>query len=249
MEAEVKYKRKIVAFIDILGFSQLVKQSSRDNSLLQKIYKVLAHFVEERNKNNEIDKRYENNMWQYSTQSDCIVISYSFYQNSGSFFNIVTDIYYLIYELSFLGFILRGGITIGDLVHEKDVVFGPALVDAVCLEEKIAHYPRIIISEKDFKKGIAEGYLHSPKDDEEYIRKRLKKDSDGFWYVDFFEQYSEFDTIYDFNEYMINWKKIIESNLKEWEKDANIYSKYCWLATKFNNAIKRFTLPIEKIKF
>jgi hypothetical protein len=43
-----------------------------------------------------------------------------------------------------LGFWIRGGITIGELVHNNDVVFGPALNRAHELESKVAEYPRII---------------------------------------------------------------------------------------------------------
>ena len=187
MEEEIKYQLRIVAYIDILGFSQLIRKSTNNNDVLNKIYKALSHFIDEKEKNNEMDKRYSDNMCQYSTQSDCIVISYAFYKNSGSFFNILTDIYFMIAELSYLGFVVRGGISIGKLYHNEQNVFGPALVETVNLEEKSAHYPRVIISNKDYETGIYEGYLYSSEEEREYINKRLKRDVDGYWYVDFFE--------------------------------------------------------------
>jgi hypothetical protein len=44
-----------------------------------------------------------------------------------------------------LGFLVRGGITIGDIVHDEEVVFGPALNRAYHLEHDIAKYPRIVV--------------------------------------------------------------------------------------------------------
>jgi hypothetical protein len=44
-----------------------------------------------------------------------------------------------------MGFLLRGGVTIGQIVHEKDVVFGPALNRAYEIESTVAVMPRIVI--------------------------------------------------------------------------------------------------------
>jgi hypothetical protein len=49
------------------------------------------------------------------------------------------------------GFLLRGGITIGDIYHDDEVVFGPALNRAYYLESKVADYPRIILDQAAFK--------------------------------------------------------------------------------------------------
>ncbi len=47
------------------------------------------------------------------------------------------------------GILIRGGITIGNLVHNEDgIVFGQGLIDAYMLESKAAKFPRIILSNK-----------------------------------------------------------------------------------------------------
>ena len=43
-------------------------------------------------------------------------------------------------------FLVRGGVTIGNLYHKDNVLFGPALVEAVDLEKK-ANYPRLLCSQ------------------------------------------------------------------------------------------------------
>lgn len=245
----INYEQRIVAYVDILGFSNLIKRSTNNNEILNKIYLALSHFQEEREKNEKDNERFGDRICEYSTQSDCIVISYKFYQKSGAFFNVLTDIYFLISEISSLGFLVRGGITIGKLFHDKQNVFGPALVEAVELEEKCAHYPRVIIKNEDFNKGIKEGFLFSPEDEREYILKRLKLDIDGFWYVDFFEQKSDFDYSFDYMEYMANWRSLIIDGLKENLTNNSVYSKYSWLSTYFNRAVENQRIEIEKINF
>jgi hypothetical protein len=44
------------------------------------------------------------------------------------------------------GFLLRGGVTVGDVVHEDEIVFGPGLNRAYYLERKIARYPRFVLA-------------------------------------------------------------------------------------------------------
>ena len=247
--SDVKYKERIVAYLDILGFSSLVRKSTNDNEILKKIHKSLSHFAEEKRNINNNSNRFGDVICQYSTLSDCIVISYAFHKNSGAFFTILTDIYFLIAELSYLKIILRGGICIGKLYHDEENVFGPALVNAVDLEEKAAHFPRVIITDDDYRRGMAEGYLYSEEDEKEYINYRLKRDVDGFWYINFFEQKSEFDWSSDFTDYLENWRAIIVQGLEENKDNIHVYSKYCWLASKFNSAIKHQGESIKKIVF
>ena len=47
------------------------------------------------------------------------------------------------------GIFIRGGITIGEIVHESaGIVFGQGLIDAYELESAVAFYPRILVSTK-----------------------------------------------------------------------------------------------------
>jgi hypothetical protein len=45
-----------------------------------------------------------------------------------------------------IGFLIRGGVTIGKLYHSRGVAFGPALVTAVEVESRVAVYPRVVLS-------------------------------------------------------------------------------------------------------
>lgn len=52
------------------------------------------------------------------------------------------------------GLLLRGGIAVGKLYHDGEIVYGPGLVKAYELESKLAIYPRIIMDSSDFEVSI-----------------------------------------------------------------------------------------------
>ena len=49
---------------------------------------------------------------------------------------------------SFHGFLIRGGVTIGQISHSENTCFGPALVRAYQLESQFAFYPRVVLDPK-----------------------------------------------------------------------------------------------------
>ncbi|WIV13644.1 hypothetical protein [Proteiniborus sp. MB09-C3] len=56
--------------------------------------------------------------------------------------------------LSQYGLLLRGGIAVGKLYHDSEVVYGPGLVKAYELEDKVSIYPRTIMNPSDFERSI-----------------------------------------------------------------------------------------------
>jgi hypothetical protein len=62
-------------------------------------------------------------------------------------YRILSIAVHLILDLLRGGFLTRGAIVLKDLYHRDNVIFGPALLQAVEMEEGEAFYPRILISE------------------------------------------------------------------------------------------------------
>ena len=83
----------------------------------------------------------------------------------------------------------KGPLTIGPLCQQSGLLFGQGLIDGHNLEGKKAVYPRIIISE-DLMAGVEElpvlrGEGNSFEEEMAYLRKLVKKDSDGLWFLDY----------------------------------------------------------------
>src|SRR5262249_7200358 len=132
---EVSYERRVVIFYDVLGWQKHIKRAGKkreDIGLLRRVglKKVRAPQLK---KDLEIKG---------STFSDNVGIS----QKPGS--NTPMLLMQLaIWQLgaAINGFLLRGGVTVGDVIHEDEIVFGPGVNRAYYLESKIARYPRFVL--------------------------------------------------------------------------------------------------------
>lgn len=117
----IQYEERVVAFIDILGFSNMVNESENDQEILRIIITALSK-IREIKKMNTINSEIE-----VAVFSDNIVISY-FENNKDAEFNLIKDSILLQTLLLIEGIYVRGGITRGKLYHKGNFVFGPALV-------------------------------------------------------------------------------------------------------------------------
>jgi hypothetical protein len=76
-----------------------------------------------------------------------------------------------------IGVLLRGGFSFGQLYHDSGVVFGEAMVDAHRLENKLACYPRVLVSDR-----IIARLADIP---EAERRTFLLQDTDGRWHLNY----------------------------------------------------------------
>ncbi|GIP59102.1 hypothetical protein [Paenibacillus woosongensis] len=163
----INYQERNVAFIDILGFSNLINKSETNPQILIDVYESL-----------KILKEYKDNITSFNSDelspqvsvfSDNVVISY-INNNKDSEYYLVLDCIVLYLSLLAKGILVRGGITTGALYHDKDIVFGPALVKAYHIESNYSIYPRIVCDDTNYGL-IIEGSLY-------------KRDFDGLVYID-----------------------------------------------------------------
>jgi hypothetical protein len=174
MKSKIEAENRIVAFIDILGFKNIINEAEKQNSY-KSIYKIISSaslIFKPLNKNSD---------FQFTHFSDSFVLSLKNFSPNESMLFLV-----LLQDLvsSFLNesILLRGGITIGKVIHTSKVLLGPGIVRAYELESKFAGFPRIIIDEElidlwEYQLG-REGYNF------ENVFE-LSKDKDGFYFMDY----------------------------------------------------------------
>jgi hypothetical protein len=142
------YEERILAYIDIIGFSAAINKTIKENKEVdtetENILNVL-HDINELNKNTSSVTTITSKV--VSHFSDCVAVSYLKEEKSGVF-NILKDILFLSCEILRKGYLFRGAITCGNLFHTKEKIFGPAMTTAVDMEKKLAIYPRIILDEE-----------------------------------------------------------------------------------------------------
>lgn len=244
----MNYQERICCFIDILGFKkhidETINESGEDN--LKKIESI-KHIL-------KLSKKITNNSGFSKSKvityfSDSIVISYKYDEPSQLFYTIL-DLLYVSFELANKGYLTRGGVAVGKLLHTSKYIFGPALVEAYNLESKNAKFPRIIISEEVIKLGVKyRKDYHSEKDESEYLMNILTLDDDGYYFIDYISKASsEFDDLeYDLFFYIQNIQKKFFSNYNN--ETIEIKEKLDWLKIKLNNYINQIQENVKKPQF
>jgi hypothetical protein len=132
---EVTYERRVVAFYDVLGWRSHIRRAGNKASDLSLLRRLILKTARATRIEKGLDLR-------VTTFSDNVVISQLPRANTPQLLMQLA-----IWQLgaAINGFLMRGGVTIGDLVHEDEAVFGPGLNRAYYLESKIAMYPRIVL--------------------------------------------------------------------------------------------------------
>lgn len=166
------YEKRYVAFIDILGFKELIKESLRTTARKKKTVRLLVNalgrdfsaFVNGRYKLSAVGGAPD---LRFYTFSDFIAISAA--DNSENLDALIHAAWSISEDLLSKGLLTRGGIAKGLVVHADDhkvssrnFIFGPAFIEAYELESQVSDYPRIIFKKevrKDYKKYHAAGQM------------------------------------------------------------------------------------------
>lgn len=231
----LNYENRVVCFIDLLGFSKEIERSSQSRELIQVIHDALIDFrlsfgYEGMGKINNHDLR-------ITQFSDSIVISFRKDAN-GEIAWLFIDLIHAQTSLLLHGFLSRGAIACGELIHTDKLLFGPAMVEAYRLESQAAHYPRIILDESIIELGVQNHAPHNTeKWEEEFLNNKVQRDTDGLLYIDYInESLSEFDCPEAYIEYLEHLRTLITKGLT---LSGIEKFKYGWLKEKYNATCQR----------
>lgn len=201
-----------LAFVDILGFSQMVKRDCQGNPDGPQYLPLIREALLEVR---ESDPEANFKVLQFS---DSIVISRRFDSNPNVFVEFVATVGSLQARLFSRGILSRGGVAHGKHSEEDDIIFSQALVEAYRLESTVATFPRTVISN--------DLLLLFPRDG-----CSLATDRDGAVFVDYLRDILSDDACASF-------KKINSSNLGN---DQRVNAKLRWLsdymASRFPEAV------------
>ena len=251
------YEDRFVAFIDILGFKDIIynieTNPSKDNPQLRTVKSILNFMSDETKESHywtDLPVYEEKNGNIYECESghprltyisDCIIISTD--GNLDGFKALSKKIHKIIADLAVDGFFCRGAITKGNLFHHDDILFGSAYFKAHKLESE-AIYPRIIVDPD----------IYNLFDNDPLSPAFYSKDIDGFFYLNL-------TTWYLFPPYCCDWvsflhrvREQIIKNLNDKDKRINtslqsatkqdkienIFEKYDWLYQEFNRNLNRY---------
>jgi len=163
-------KNHYVAFIDILGFSYMVRSDCEGGVGDQK---NLDGLINAHQKTKEISSGIPDlGVWQFS---DSIVISAPYAKSSFEDFSEV--VIRAQNNLLFEGIMCRGGVAVGKHYSNGSFLFGDGLIEAYRIECKEALFPRVAVSQKLIDLAYPDGVSTA--------RGKLVKESDGIYFLDY----------------------------------------------------------------
>jgi hypothetical protein len=146
----IKFEKRAVAFIDVLGFKSVVGKGAQNNyKLLQELVCTLETAVPKLNESVASDVPNEL-IPKHFYISDCIILSAPLTANSDENYCGLDIVIMRAIQLTHIflnkGYLIRGGISIGDLWHTESNIIGPAYQEAYSIETK-TKAPRIELSD------------------------------------------------------------------------------------------------------
>lgn len=238
------YQDRFVAFVDILGFTELVQRSATDPSLLNQISQ--AFVIGRRSSNSDSDLRMH-------TFSDFVVLSAP---NSREGLEVLLlETWSLIKDWLSKGFLSRGGIALGKIVHEVSgqtpVVFGPAFLAAYRIEQEVADVPRVVFSRsareklENFKLTFYQR-VDSQNQNRQELTKLVYRCDDGPLCIDIFAHLRRegFDLGTSVIDEALQFRNGLCKNISSTVDTPKHYRKVNWLVSRFNEAIR--SIPENK---
>ena len=128
-----------------------------------------------------------------------------------------------------VGWMLRGGITMGQLFIDDVMVWGNALVKAYYLEDKIANYPRIVIDEEVIMECEGQAQL------QDYF----KIDFDGIYFLNYLQD------CHFCGQMLMNGFEIMKDEIKL-KMNEKMKQKFSWHMNYVNSELDRKNEEIDK---
>jgi len=246
-----KYEEHFTAFIDLLGFRDVSTGTDETTRL-----KVLAFLVSLAALRGEFDVQSTHDQTgttthikpAVSTFSDHIVISYPLAQitastgfdESRTALSILFNLNQLLSRIAVaafaIGFLIRGGATIGKLYHSNGVIFGEALVEAYLIESTTSVYPRVVLSSNVCNR---ENWMKT-------FGPILRRGTDGLYYFNYFFNFmlSSAPPGEHWQENMKAWFNYVvqqtANNLVDLERKGKLkeLAKWAWFAHEFRSTLE-----------
>lgn len=224
-------KEYVTCYLDVLGTKQIIN-SKKAEEFFDMIYEAYSFAIEMESKLHIFGNLV------FKVFSDNILIAHEL-DDDGDWYaaydSVVKFLKHFLLRFLYQGVLFRGGITIGMLAINDVMVWGSGLVDVVNLEEKVAIYPRIVISNE-----LAELMNSSQFDNRKSFDEVFSclKDNDGSLFIDYIN-YDEMPTAEQslrFSHEIMHEKELTETNqavlqkirwhLNYLEKARDIFNEY-----------------------
>jgi hypothetical protein len=243
------YEDRYLAFIDILGFKELVDRSVKDGAATHESVASIFNAL-------DLDFRgFENDFVEFqkvphnSSETDLRVHTFSDFavvscrKTEVGLALLIFIAWRVSSDWLSKKYLSRGAIVRGPVLHRAGatgrpvLVFGPAFIEAYTLESQVADYPRVMLStavRRDFKDGKDNGSIST-------VQKLVGRCPDGPSCIDLFAHLRKAGFSFLGNQHRLEAQQFSEAldlHLEQAADTPNWYRKARWLAERFNLAIK-----------
>jgi hypothetical protein len=218
-QTDIRYEKKIVAFLDVLGFRSMISCSSDEaENLIALLDRNLSKVEGEVR-----EHKYWGRSFSAKLFSDCICLVADYSPEGAAI--ILDSAAYLSLFFTFEGIFLRGGVSEGHHFENSRMIFSEGLVRAYELESKHARWPRTLVSSDVVKLS------------QKHVPFLVRRDNDNLVFVDYLEWCSEQISPPGQHSYDHHRDRII-SNLNSYRSTPEVLEKYQWSARYHNTKLK-----------
>ncbi|MDF3033200.1 MAG: hypothetical protein K0R76_154 [Alphaproteobacteria bacterium] len=252
----LQYENRVVAFLDILGWGNMIMKSSKDPELTRNLGIALNLYQGYAEMTEWTTRLGAEERWPGDPQithfSDSILISVLSDNNASHV--LLNYLQGIVMSLLNLGLLIRGGITLGQLIHRGPMAYGPALNQAYHLESTIAKFPRIILDHSLAKTWGQGSSVQNTDGSLIGHMKTWRQDSDGYRFYDLLQPYPNMPDIVinssQVDMVLAPYRKLIVEGLENNKLNEKTFPKYQWGAKYFNDVLGEYPQSsLEEIKF
>jgi hypothetical protein len=239
------FEDRFVAFVDILGFRDIVARMETEPGLFSTVRDALKTIDKQAREFRDYRAARKQSHeallasgkvpltspphLHMTAFSDCYVISETF-----PAWHVLAGVQALGATLLTHGILCRGAVVRGPAYHRDRVLFGPAVIEAYELESQVAKYPRILVTEE--VRNAAWGYHEG-----RWKGRLFVQDTDGCWFINVLTpSMSDWIALSTANadltsrEFLQTVRKWLNRRLQEPQSDLGKMSKLHWLVNHFN---------------
>jgi hypothetical protein len=249
----LQYNFSIVSFFDVLGFRQIVETKEPEE-----IERILTLFDYNSNPRTRYDtgpgadlshSAADETGLIYTGFSDLGVRSVNVRSEEnlaasyGVLFHEILDLTHIQIELVAKSILIRGGLTVGEIAHTDEMVFGPAMNRAYKIESELAVYPIILIDQvalDSLSLPEMRPYDRTEEQERPYINNLIAPLDDGRSFIDYLHSAAdEIDDNERYIRFLRHHQQLIESALGQ-TQSPSVTSKYFWLARYHNRVVSDY---------
>jgi len=248
-EGQGELRNSVVAYLDVLGFKELVRDAKKDGKS-QQLFKEFQDTLNEASSWLIDPAEGFNKLFsgasikverKFRVFTDCILIGApigdSFHHGTlikglDAFSTVFETLYLIQLQLVNRGFFVRGGITVDELYMDERTIYGIGLIDAYEAESKQAKYPRIILTKSAETMFVEIDKDFQSQNYDNYLKRHLYRDSDGLLFFNYLDAINLDE--YPLLDELEKHKKVIENNLQKHYDKPDILEIYLWVA-KYHN--------------